>query len=86
MTDVSKLLRAALANRAHIAELGIELAQVSADGTRKLRLTTADNRVIESVLIPDDDARTLALKNRRARPVMMPMRTTAKKKTVRAAS
>ncbi len=60
MTDVSKLLRAALANRVHIAELGIELAQVSADGTRKLRLTTADNRVIETVLIPDDDARTLA--------------------------
>ncbi len=59
MTDVSKALRALLAGQVQMSELGIELAQVSADGTRKLRLTTADNRVIESVLIPDDDARKL---------------------------
>ncbi|TXH23870.1 MAG: hypothetical protein E6Q99_07465, partial [Elusimicrobia bacterium] len=59
MTDVSKALRAQLAGRVCISQLGTELAQVSADGTRKLRLTTFDNRVIESVLIPDDDARTI---------------------------
>lgn len=59
MTDVSKALRALLTDQVQVSELGIELEQVSADGTRKLRLTTADNRVIESVLIPDDDARKL---------------------------
>ncbi len=59
MTDVSKALRAQLAGRICISQLGIERAQVSADGTRKLRLLTFDNRVIESVLIPDDDARQI---------------------------
>lgn len=59
MTDVSKALRARLASDegAHVAQLDIDLAQVSIDGTRKLRLRTRDNRLIESVLIPDDDAR-----------------------------
>lgn len=59
MTDVSKALRARLASDegAHVARLDIDLAQVSIDGTRKLRLRTRDNRLIESVLIPDDDAR-----------------------------
>lgn len=59
MTDVSKALRARLAAEegAHVAQLHIDLAQVSVDGTRKLRLRTHDNRLIESVLIPDDDAR-----------------------------
>ena len=59
MTDVSKALRARLFSDegAHVAQLDIDLAQVSIDGTRKLRLRTRDNRLIESVLIPDDDAR-----------------------------
>lgn len=59
MTDVSKALRARLAAEegAHVALHHIDLAQVSVDGTRKLRLRTHDNRLIESVLIPDDDAR-----------------------------
>lgn len=59
MTDVSKALRTQLVGRVCVSQLGTELAQVSADGTRKLRLTTFDNRVIESVLIPDDDARSI---------------------------
>jgi 23S rRNA (adenine2503-C2)-methyltransferase len=61
MTDVSKALRARLASEegAHVAQLDIDLAQVSIDGTRKLRLRTRDNRLIESVLIPDDDARLI---------------------------
>ncbi len=59
MTDVSRVLRARLRaeNLVRVAELHIDKVQLSVDGTRKLRLKTADDRLIESVLIPDDDAR-----------------------------
>lgn len=56
MTDLGKRLRAELAERAEIGRLGIDLEQVSRDGTRKLRLRTHDARMIETVLIPDGDA------------------------------
>ena len=61
MTDVSAKLRARLRaeNLVQVSELLIDKVQIAADGTRKLRLRTADNRLIESVLIPDDDARTI---------------------------
>jgi 23S rRNA (adenine2503-C2)-methyltransferase len=59
MTDVSKALRAELADKVAVPQLAIDLEQVSSDGTRKLRLRTADNRLIETVLIPDDDVRQL---------------------------
>jgi 23S rRNA (adenine2503-C2)-methyltransferase len=59
MTDVSRKLRERLRaeNLVRVAELSIDKVQLSVDGTRKLRLKTADDRLIESVLIPDDDAR-----------------------------
>ena len=60
MSDVSKKLRAELFHQVTIPELAVDLEQVSEDGTRKLRLRTLDDRLIESVLIPDDDVRTLA--------------------------
>jgi 23S rRNA (adenine2503-C2)-methyltransferase len=56
MTDLGKSLRAELAERTRIGRLEIDLAQVSRDGTRKLRLRTGDGRMIETVLIPDGDA------------------------------
>lgn len=61
MTDVSKALRERLAGEeaVRIGRLAIEVAQVSIDGTRKMRLRTRDDRVIETVLIPDADARTM---------------------------
>jgi 23S rRNA (adenine2503-C2)-methyltransferase len=59
MSDVSRAMRARLVDEVTIGRLMIELAQVSVDGTRKLRLRTTDNRVMESVLIPDADARTV---------------------------
>ena len=46
-------------NLVQVSELDIDKVQIAADGTRKLRLRTADNRLIESVLIPDDDARQI---------------------------
>jgi 23S rRNA (adenine2503-C2)-methyltransferase len=59
MTDVSKALRAELTSQVTFGELAVDLQQVAVDGTRKLRLRTADNRLIETVLIPDDDVREL---------------------------
>ena len=56
MTDLGKALRARLAGEVAIGRLGVDVVQVSTDGTRKMRLTTADGKSIESVLIPDGDA------------------------------
>jgi len=56
MTDLGKTLRARLAESAEVRRLAIDCEQVSRDGTRKLRLRTADGRMIETVLIPDGDA------------------------------
>jgi 23S rRNA (adenine2503-C2)-methyltransferase len=58
MTDVSRPLRARLAERARIGTLEVAEVQRSSDGTRKLRLSTRDGRSIESVLIPDGDKLT----------------------------
>ena len=57
MTDISRALREQLAGRATLNNLDIDVMQVSVDGTRKLRLRTTDSRLIETVLIPDGDAR-----------------------------
>jgi 23S rRNA (adenine2503-C2)-methyltransferase len=56
MTDLGKALRAQLAERAEVRRLAVDCEQVSRDGTRKLRLRTRDDRMIETVLIPDGDA------------------------------
>jgi 23S rRNA (adenine2503-C2)-methyltransferase len=58
MTNLSKSLRAALAERATLGTLEVDRVQESADGTRKLRLLTRDGKAIESVLIPDGDKLT----------------------------
>jgi 23S rRNA (adenine2503-C2)-methyltransferase len=57
MTNLGKALRARLADRIDLGRLSVDLEQVSVDGTRKLRLRTQDARAIETVLIPDGDAR-----------------------------
>ena len=56
MTNLTKALRARLGERSSLSHLGIDVEQISRDGTRKLRLKTHDDRVIETVLIPDGDA------------------------------
>ncbi|HZS37003.1 MAG TPA: 23S rRNA (adenine(2503)-C(2))-methyltransferase RlmN [Polyangia bacterium] len=56
MTDLGKALRARVAEHAEVRKLDVDLEQISRDGTRKLRLRTADARVLETVLIPDGDA------------------------------
>lgn len=56
--NVPRALREALAERARLSTLEVAEVQRSVDGTRKLRLVTADGRSIESVLIPDGDKMT----------------------------
>jgi 23S rRNA (adenine2503-C2)-methyltransferase len=55
MTNLSKALRAELAEIAGLGTLEVDTVQTSRDGTRKMRLVTRDGRAIESVLIPDGD-------------------------------
>jgi len=53
MSDLSKANRARLAELTSLERLQVDLVAPSADGTRKLRLRTSDDQLIESVLIPN---------------------------------
>ena len=57
MTDLPADLRARLAETSRLVTLHTAREQVSRDGTRKLAFRTEDDRLIETVLIPDGDAR-----------------------------
>jgi len=56
MTDLARPLRERLFAEWEAGGVGVDLVQLSRDGTRKLRLRTHDGKLIESVLIPDGDA------------------------------
>ena len=58
MTNLSRDVRARLAEVATVGGLTIAEIQTSRDGTRKLRLVTRDGQSIESVLIPDGEKTT----------------------------
>jgi len=61
MTDLSKALRAELAERARISRPQVLETLSSADGTRKFLLGLHDGHGIETVLIPGDDHDTLCV-------------------------
>lgn len=61
MTNVSKQLRAELAQTACISRLEPEAVEVGSDGTRKYLFRLADGNAVESVLIPDEDRNTLCI-------------------------
>ena len=61
MTDLPAALRQRLAAAATLEPLALDLVQRSHDGTQKLRLRTHDGKLIESVLIPEDDKLTLCV-------------------------
>jgi len=61
MTDISKALRAQLAERFRIGRPRIVTAQVSTDGTRKWLLRLADGNEIETVFIPEEERGTLCV-------------------------
>jgi 23S rRNA (adenine2503-C2)-methyltransferase len=54
MTNLSRADRAKLADAAEIEPLRVDLVLRGSDGTRKLRLRTADDHAIECVLIPNE--------------------------------
>jgi 23S rRNA (adenine2503-C2)-methyltransferase len=58
LTNVSRDLRARLAERVTLGTLEVAEVQTSVDGTRKIRLVTRDGKSIESVLIPDGEKTT----------------------------
>jgi 23S rRNA (adenine2503-C2)-methyltransferase len=58
MKNISKDLRTRIAEHATLGTLTVADVQVSADGTRKLRLVTRDGYSIESVIIPDGEKTT----------------------------
>src|SRR3982750_2224255 len=54
MTNLSKDLRAKLADNFTLPALMIDTSQYSADGTVKTRFKTRDGHLVEGVLIPTD--------------------------------
>ncbi len=61
MTNLSKLLRGALAEEWRTRSLEREASFEAADGTRKLVLLTRDHARIESVLIPEERRQTICV-------------------------
>jgi len=61
ITEFSKSLRDDLARTASISSLQLVTRQRSGDGTEKFLFGLEDGETIESVLIPDDDRRTLCI-------------------------
>lgn len=61
MTDLSKALRAKLAQHAELVTVSKDLEQRSVDGTIKYRFKTADGKLIESVYMPSPERRTLCV-------------------------
>ncbi len=61
MTDIAKDVRALLAEKSYFSNITPELEEVSRDGTIKYGFRLHDDKVIESVLIPEDDRLTLCV-------------------------
>ena len=58
MTNLSKYLRAKLAEQFSFPALTVDATQYSADGTIKSRFKTFDGHLVEGVLIPTDERKT----------------------------
>ena len=61
MTNISKALRAELAETAFISNLEPETVEQGSDGTRKYLFTLGDGHAVESVLIPIEGRNTLCI-------------------------
>ncbi len=61
MTDLSKALRARLADRGEVAIPDVALDRVSRDGTRKWLIRVGGGNCIETVFIPERDRNTLCI-------------------------
>ena len=61
MTNISKSLRAKLAERFEFTPLPIPDEHIAKDGTNKIAFKLNDNSIVESVLIPTEDRLTLCV-------------------------
>jgi 23S rRNA (adenine2503-C2)-methyltransferase len=61
MTDLSRELRATMAERFTVSTPGVARKDVSVDGTTKYLLKLADGALIEAVFIPDTPAQTFCI-------------------------
>jgi len=61
MTDLSREFRRLLSSACRVSAPPVERIEVSADGTEKFLFRLADGEAVESVLIPDEDRRTLCI-------------------------
>ncbi len=61
ITEFSKAVREELGRTAYISNLALVTHQRSKDGTEKFLFALEDSQTIESVLIPDNDRRTLCI-------------------------
>jgi 23S rRNA (adenine2503-C2)-methyltransferase len=61
MSDLSKTFRGELARGCRISAPGVEKVETSSDGTEKYLLRLEDGEFVESVLIPEEDRRTLCI-------------------------
>ena len=61
MTNLAKTLRAKLEQFAEVRPPEVTYKHFSADGTRKWIIKVGDNAMVEAVLIPDGDRKTLCV-------------------------
>jgi len=61
MSDLAKDFRAVLAEHARISRFSDPVTEISRDGSVKFGFRLEDNRVIESVLIPEEERNTLCV-------------------------
>ncbi len=61
MTNLSKEVRAVLAQKSYISNLSVVKRQVSTDGTEKYLFALEDGHSIESVLLPEEDRLTICI-------------------------
>lgn len=61
MTDLSKGLREELSRECRISAPPVERLEISSDGTEKYMFRLEDGETVESVLIPEEDRRTLCI-------------------------
>ncbi len=69
MTNLSKPLRAWLAERADVTRSRVTAESASTDGTRKLLLTWPDGNAVETVWIPEGERNTVCISSQVGCPV-----------------
>jgi 23S rRNA (adenine2503-C2)-methyltransferase len=78
MTDLSKDLRATLAERATASTLTVESRYISEDGTRRYLMKTHDNLPVETVFIPEERRDTICFSSQSGCPLQCSFCLTAK--------